>query len=145
MLCNCCKLTSCKLNQLCWDSDKLVFKLFHDLLGPLHSICLIHSSSVCVPNTNREPEQFFICWCCCHHHWWQQQLFLICITLSSLKRILSQWFYSIYALELDLLATHNSSISCHRLSQSWDLRLIGKWQSGWKAPKGRNPFVVLLM
>jgi hypothetical protein len=118
-------------------------KLFHDLLGPLHSICLIHNSSIHVPNTTGEPEQFFICRCCCH--WWQQQLFRICITLSSLKKILSRWFYSIYA--LNLLATHNSSIGCHRLLQSWDprlvnlLKLVGKWKSGWKARKGWNLFV----
>ena len=124
-------------------------KLFHNLLGPLHSIYLIHSSSICVPNTTREPEQFFICGCCCCPHWQQQQLFLICITLSSLKKILSQWFYSIYA--LNLLATHNSSMGCHRLSQSWNLRLVnllrlvGKRKRGWKAWKGRNLFVVLLM
>ena len=141
MLCNCCKLTSCKPNQWCQDSNKLLH-----LLEPLHSI---YSSSICIPNTTREPKQFFICWCCCCCccHW--QQLFFICITLSSLKRILSWWFYSIYALEL--LASHNSSIGCHWLSQSWDLRLVnlmrlvGKRKSGWKARKGRNPFVVLLM
>jgi hypothetical protein len=124
-------------------------KLFRDLLRPLHSICLIHSSSICIPNTTREPEQFFICWCCCCRHWRWQQLFLICIMLSSLKRILSRQFYSIYA--LDLLAIHNSNIGCHSLSQSWDprlvnlSRLVGKRKSGRKARKGRNYFVVLLM
>ena len=113
-----------------------------------HSICLIHSSSICIQNTTREPEQFFICLCCCCHWQWQR-LFLICIMLSSLKRILSRQFYSIYA--LDLLATYNSNIGCHSLSQSWDprlvnlLRLVGKRKSGWKAQKGRNYFVVLLM
>ena len=124
-------------------------KLFHDLLGPLHSICLIHSSSICVPNTTRELKQFFICGCCCCCHWQQQRLFLICIMSSSLKKILSWRFYSIYA--LNLLATNNSSIGCHRLSQSWDprlvnlLRLVSKQKSGRKARKGRNLFVVLLM
>ena len=122
-------------------------KLFHDLLWPLHSICHIQSSSIYIPNTTREPEQFFIYWCCCCHHWWRQWLFLICVMLNSLKRILSQQFYSIYA--LDLLATCNSSIGCHRLSQSWDprlvnlLRLVGKRKSGQKARKGRNLFVVM--
>jgi hypothetical protein len=131
-----------------WQVD--VSKLFRDLPWPLHSIHLIYSSSICIPNTTREPEHFFICWCCCCHWQWQwQQLFLICITLSGLKRFLSQWFYSIYA--LDLLATRNSSISCHGLLQSWDprlvnlLKLVSKRKSGWKAQKGRNIFVILLM
>jgi hypothetical protein len=124
-------------------------ELFRDLLWPLHSICLIQSSSICIPNTTREPEQFFICWRCHHRHWQRQWLFLICIMLSSLKKILSRQFYSVYA--LNLLATYNSSIGCHRFSQSWDprlvnlLRLVGKPKSGQKAWKGRNPFVVLLM
>ena len=99
-----------------------VSKLFRDFLWPLHSICLIHSSSICIPNTTKEPEQFFICWCHHHHHWQRQRLFLICIMLSSLNKNLSQQFYLIYA--LDLLTTHNSSIGCHRLSQSWDPWLV---------------------
>ena len=117
-----------------------VSKLFHDLLRPLHSICLIHSSSICIPNTTREPEQFFICWCCCCHWQWQW-LFLICIMLSSLKRILSRQFYSIYA--LDLLATHNSNIGCHSLSQSWDPRLVNLSASGKVAKRPEKAEIIL--
>ena len=110
---------------------------------------IVSASSICIPNTTREPKQFFICWCCCCCQWQQKQLFLICIMLSSLKKNLSQWFSSIYA--LDLLTTHNSSIGCHRLLQSWNwmlvnlLRIVSKQKSGQKAWKGRNLFVVLLM
>jgi len=82
-------------------------KLFRDLPGPLHSICLIHSSFICIQNTARERKQTFICWCHHCHHWWWQWPFLICIKLSSLKKNLSWRFYLIYALNLP--ATHNSS------------------------------------
>ena len=67
----------------------------------------------------------------------------------ALKKILSWRFYLIYA--LNLLATHNLSIGYHMILQLWDprlvnlLRLVSKGKSGWKAQKGRNLFMVLLM
>ena len=83
MLCNSGKLASCKLNQLCWDSDKSLC-LNCSVISYDHYT--VSASSICIPNTTRELEQFFICWCCCCLWWWQQ-LFLICIMLSSFKKI----------------------------------------------------------
>ena len=150
MLCNCGKLASCKLNQLCRDSDKSL-RLNCSVISYDH-YTISASFIVHLYVSQTQPESL------------SKFLFagVVVVVIDNdnnysssasrwvaLKEFLSQQFYSIYA--LDLLATHNSSISCHSLSQSWDprlvnlLRLVGKRKSGWKARKGRNYFVVLLM
>jgi hypothetical protein len=143
MLYNCCKLASCKLNQLCRDSDKLLCLNCSMISYDHYTVSASFKVHLYASKTQPEsPNNFLFA-----------DIDIVIIHnnngYSSSASHLSRQCYSIYA--LDSLATHHSSIGCHRLSQSWDLRLVNllrlvsKWKSGWKAWKGRNLFVVLLM
>ena len=130
-------------------SQVAALKSLHGLLRSLCGICIIQSPIIYYLKMDWEPETLSVCWC--HHHrcQWQQWPFLICVLLSSIKRILWWQYYSISA--LDQLATHKPRASCHRSAQSVDLRLVNllrlvnNQKRQQKAQKGRKIFTVLLM
>ena len=100
--------------------------LFYSPLGSVHSICVIQSQPIYFLNMPWEAEWIFVC------------LHLLSLPLTMtvaipyfgcievFKVFLSWGFYSICT--LDLVASHNSSVSLHKHSQSQDPQSGGTCQ-----------------
>jgi len=126
-------------------SQVAALKLLHGLLRSLCGICIIQSPIIYYLKMAWEPETLSVCWCRCHRCHWQQWPFLICVLLSSIKRILWWQYYSISA--LDQLATHKPRASCRRSAQSLDLCLVNlsTTKKGSKRPKRAERFFTVLL
>jgi len=64
MLCNVVQLlqvSKLQTKQLCRDSTSCCVEIVPWSPMTLHGICLIRGSSICIPNTTRERETYFIC------------------------------------------------------------------------------------
>jgi len=126
-------------------SQVAALKSLHGLLRSLCGICIIQSPIIYYLKIPWEPETLSVCWCRCHRCHWQQWPFLICVLLSSIKRILWWQYYSISA--LDQLATHKPRASCRRSAQSLDLCLVNlsTTKKGSKRPKRAERFFTVLL